>query len=178
MRISESARRKADRDMTYSCLYKSPIGVLLIEEENGKITDIHLQREATQNFSPENGKQPSALLREACIQLDEYFQGKRKQFDLPLSYEGTDFQQRVWRELQKIPYGETRSYEDIAVGAGSPKAQRAVGQANNRNPIMIIVPCHRVIHKNGDISGYACGIEAKRYLLELEKNKNEADQIF
>lgn len=153
------------------CLYKSPIGILCIGEENGRITNIHLQREETYDVSMEKDQQLSALLREACTQLTEYFQGKRKQFDLPLGYEGTAFQQRVWDELQKIPYGETRSYEDIAVGAGNPKAQRAVGQANNRNPIMIVVPCHRVIHKNGDISGYACGVDAKRYLLELEKGK-------
>lgn len=150
------------------CLYESPIGVLCIGEENGKITDIHLQREEDRNLVIQD-EQHAAILRETCTQLDEYFQGKRKQFDLPLGYEGTAFQQRAWRELQKIPYGETRSYADIAIAVGNPKAQRAIGQANNRNPIMIIVPCHRVIHKNGDISGYACGIEAKRYLLELEK---------
>lgn len=165
--------------MTNSCLYKSPIGVLRIEEKDGKITRINLQREENDVVSQRDRErcqsqlceQSSALLCEACCQLDEYFQGKRKQFDLPLCYAGTAFQQRVWDELRQIPYGETRSYEEVAVRTGNPKAQRAVGQANNRNPIMIIVPCHRVIHKNGDISGYACGIEAKRYLLELEKSK-------
>lgn len=150
------------------CICESPIGVLCIGEENGKITDIHLQREADHNLVIQD-EQHASILREACRQLDEYFQGKRRQFDLPLSCAGTAFQQRVWRELQRIPYGETRSYEDIAVAIGNPKAQRAVGQANNRNPIMIIIPCHRVIHKSGDISGYACGIEAKRYLLGLER---------
>lgn len=150
------------------CLYRSPIGVLYIGEENGKITNLRLQQEADSNLAIQVEPQ-SAILREACRQLDEYFQGKRKQFDLPISYSGTAFQQRVWEELQKIPYGETRSYEDIAVNVGNPKAQRAVGQANNRNNILILVPCHRVIHKNGDISGFACGIEAKKYLLDLEK---------
>ena len=82
---------------------------------------------------------------------------------------GTTFQKQVWEELQRIPYGETRSYEDIAVAIGNPKAVRAVGQANNRNPLLIIVPCHRVIHKNGDITGFACGTEVKKYLLDLEK---------
>ena len=154
--------------MKEDCLYESPIGVLCIGEENGKITDIHLQREEDSNLVIQK-EQHAAILRVACTQLDEYFQGKRKQFDLSLRYEGTAFQQRAWRELQKIPYGETRSYEDIAIAVGNPKAQRAIGQANNRNPIMIVVPCHRVIHKNGDISGYACGIEAKRYLLEFER---------
>lgn len=153
------------------CLYESPIGVLCIGEENGKITDIHLKREEDRNLVIQD-EQHSAILYEACTQLDEYFKGKRKQFDLPLGYAGTAFQQCVWRELQKIPYGVTRSYEDIAIAVGNPKAQRAIGQANNRNPIMIVVPCHRVIHKSGDISGYACGIEAKRYLLELESGTN------
>lgn len=88
---------------------------------------------------------------------------------MPLSYEGTEFQNKVWTSLQKIPYGETRSYEDIAEDIGNKKAVRAVGQANNKNPIMIIIPCHRVIHKNGDINGFACGVDVKKYLLDLEK---------
>ncbi|MBD5503968.1 MAG: methylated-DNA--[protein]-cysteine S-methyltransferase [Lachnospiraceae bacterium] len=168
--------------MEAKCFYQSPIGVLCIREENGKITNLHIQKEEESAVTAkdntwqadrlyrydETGERFSSLLNEACRQLDEYFQGKRRQFDLPLSCSGTAFQQRIWNELQKIPYGETRSYEDIAAAVGNPKAQRAVGQANNRNPIIIMVPCHRVIHKNGDISGYACGIEAKRYLLDLE----------
>lgn len=164
--------------MKQSCLYESPIGILQISEVNGEITNLCLHSkgkglpetaDAMQNQHNQSycGKS-SALLKEACRQLDEYFQGKRKAFDLPLAYTGTPFQESVWRELQKIPYGETRSYEDIAVGVGNPKAVRAVGQANNKNPILLIVPCHRVIQKNGDISGFACGIEAKKYLLELE----------
>ena len=155
--------------MTDSCLYESPFGVLCIEERDGKITKLNLQQKEPAN----RNKKPSALLREACRQLDEYFEGKRRQFDLPFYYEGTFFQRRVWEELRKIPYGETRSYEDIAVQVGNPKAQRAIGQANNRNPLLIIVPCHRVIHKNGDISRFACGIEAKRYLLDLETRSQE-----
>ena len=149
-----------------TCLYNSPIGILKISEDNGKIRSLYLhQKENVSGY----GGQHSGLLQEACHQLDEYFQGKRKNFDLPICYEGTPFQEKVWRELQRIPYGETRSYEDIAVKIGSPKAVRAVGQANNRNPILLIIPCHRVIHKNGDISGFACGIENKRYLLDLER---------
>lgn len=114
-------------------------------------------------------RQDSDLLTEACRQLDEYFQGKRKSFNLPIGYAGTPFQESVWKELQNIPYGETRSYEDIAVKLGNPKAVRAVGQANNRNRILLIIPCHRVIHKNGDVSGFACGIEIKKYLLNFER---------
>lgn len=179
-----------------SCLYNSPIGVLKISENNCKITSLYLyQKENTslylyrkesvsgdcsslpqdqqnpQNQQEQSGhEQHSELLREACRQLDEYFQGKRKNFDLPIDYAGTPFQEKVWKELQNIPYGETRSYEYIAVKIGSPKAVRAVGQANNRNPILLIIPCHRVIHKNGDISGFACGIESKKYLLNLESS--------
>lgn len=166
--------------MAESCLYNSPIGVLKISENDGKITNLCLhQREGVllpgidqqrkQQQEQQICERHSELLQEACLQLDEYFQGKRRQFDLPLGYKGTDFQESVWRELQNIPYGETRSYEDIAVKIGNPKAVRAVGQANNRNPILLLIPCHRVIHKSGDISGFACGIETKRYLLELEK---------
>ena len=148
-----------------TCLYNSPIGILKISEDNGKIIGLY------PNQKEKSGQeQHSELLKEACRQLDEYFQGKRKQFDLPINYKGTPFQEKVWRELQNIPYGETRSYEDIAIKIGSPKADRAVGQANNRNPILLLIPCHRVIHKNGDISGFACGIKTKKYLLDLEKS--------
>ena len=118
----------------------------------------------------------SDFLHEVYHQLNEYFAGKRKIFDLPVDSKGTAFQKAVWRELQKIPYGETRSYEDIAVAIGNKKAVRAIGQANGRNPIMIVVPCHRVIRKNGDISGFACGVEAKRYLLNLER-ENSINQL-
>ena len=162
--------------MMESCLYDSPIGVLKISENNGEITGINLHQKEKGSASEVNSQQRqqeqhSKLLQEACRQLDEYFQGKRNCFNLPIDYKGTPFQESVWRELQNIPYGETRSYEDIAIKIGSPKAVRAVGQANNRNPILLLIPCHRVIHKNGDISGFACGIETKKYLLDLEKSK-------
>ena len=152
--------------MKQRCLYESPIGILQISEDDGKITNLYSYQK--ESVSVDN-IQRTPLLKTACRQLDEYFQGVRIQFDLPLGYVGTPFQESVWRELQKIPYGETRSYEDIAVGIGNPKAVRAVGQANNRNPILLLIPCHRVIHKSGDISGFACGIETKKYLLDLEK---------
>ena len=171
--------------MKENCLYKSPIGILKITETDGKITGLYPHRyedgcicgvntepkEQEQYDAECNHELHSKLLQEACRQLDEYFQGQRKTFELPINYAGTPFQEKVWRELQNIPYGETRSYEDIAVKIGSPKAVRAVGQANNRNPILLIIPCHRVIHKNGDISGFACGIETKKYLLDMEKSK-------
>lgn len=167
-----------------TCLYNSPIGVLKISEDEGSITNLSMysksedsaccvelqqKQQSIHNNGQCTGERCSGLLAEACSQLDEYFKGQRKQFDLPINYIGTPFQKRVWKELRNIPYGETRSYEDIAIGVGSPKAVRAVGQANHRNPILLIIPCHRVIHKNGDVSGFACGIETKKYLLDLER---------
>jgi len=109
------------------------------------------------------------LIKKAAAQLDEYFNGKRKVFNLPLKLYGTDFQIDVWKALQNIPFGETRSYGEIARVIGKPKASRAVGMANNRNPIVIIVPCHRVIGHDGSLTGFGGGIELKRRLLELEQ---------
>ena len=114
------------------------------------------------------------ILKSVLEDGEEYFSEKRKQFQLPISGKGTIFQQAVWKALQNIPYGETRSYEDIAIAVKNPKAARAIGQANNRNPILIIVPCHRVIHKNGDITGFGCGTKIKKYLLDLEKRNKKA----
>jgi methylated-DNA-[protein]-cysteine S-methyltransferase len=108
------------------------------------------------------------FLREAASQLHAYFAGNLRQFHLPLDMPGTDFQKRVWRELQKIPYGETRSYAQIAAASGTPKAVRAVGAANGTNPVAIVVPCHRVIGSGGRLTGYGGGLPLKKRLLELE----------
>lgn len=113
--------------------------------------------------------EPGPLLRLARDQLREYFAGRRRDFDLPLAPRGTQFQLLVWRALRAIPYGETRSYGQIAAAAGNPRACRAVGLANNRNPIAIIVPCHRVIGADGSLTGYAAGLDIKARLLALEK---------
>ncbi|MBX9808838.1 methylated-DNA--[protein]-cysteine S-methyltransferase [Candidatus Gracilibacteria bacterium] len=110
------------------------------------------------------------ILEKTKKQLDEYFAGKRKIFDIPLSVEGTDFQKKSWDALQKIPYGETRNYSEQAHMTGSSKAVRAIGGANHNNPIVIIVPCHRVIGKSGKLVGYGGGIDRKIWLLEHEKN--------
>ena len=111
----------------------------------------------------------AALSESAIEQLNEYFTGKRKDFDLPLAPSGTHFQQKVWAQLQKIPYGQTRSYKDIAQSVGSPKGFRAVGMANNKNPIAIVIPCHRVIGADGSLVGYGGGLDMKQSLLDLEK---------
>ncbi len=142
----------------------SPIGVLRLAEENNALTELLFGR---QGDKWEHGASP--LLLRAEEELWEYFGGKRREFTIPLSPRGTEFQRRVWNALLTIPYGETRSYEEIAVLAGSPRAFRAVGSANHNNPISILIPCHRVIGKNGSLTGYGGGMEAKRFLLELEQ---------
>ena len=113
-------------------------------------------------------KAETPLIKKAAGQIEEYLDGKRKKFSLPLEMHGTEFQMDVWRALQTIPYGETRSYKEIAELVRRPKAVRAVGMANHRNPISIIVPCHRVIGHNGNLTGYGGGLPLKRRLLELE----------
>lgn len=120
-----------------------------------------------------NTRKRTSLLDVCAAQLREYFDGKRKIFDLPLKPEGTEFQLKDWNALREIPYGETRSYKDIAFAIGNPKACRAVGTANHNNPISIIIPCHRVIGSDGSLTGYGGGLDKKTYLLELEqKNRS------
>lgn len=162
--------------MENSYSFQSPIGFLTICEQDNQLTRLYLDNQDRGILQSRNFEYHSDFLHEVYHQLNEYFAGKRKIFDLPVDSKGTAFQKAVWRELQKTPYGETRSYEDIAVAIGNKKAVRAIGQANGRNPIMIVVPCHRVIRKNGDISGFACGVEAKRYLLNLER-ENSINQL-
>ena len=120
-------------------------------------------------FEFKDASNPNVSIQNAYQQLKEYFQGERQTFQLPLAPKGTPFQQKVWNTLQIIPYGKTWSYLQMAKAIGNPKACRAVGMANHRNPIGIIIPCHRVIGSNGDLVGYASGLDMKRYLLNLEK---------
>ena len=110
------------------------------------------------------------IMKMAIQQLDEYFSGNRTTFDIPIAFDGTDFQNKVWNALYRIPYGETRSYQDIAIAIGNPKASRAIGNANHENPIPIIIPCHRVIRANGDLGGFGGGLDTKTYLLKLEQD--------
>lgn len=124
-------------------------------------------------FGEAQEESPSPVLTMGSMQLEEYFAGKRREFDLPLQPQGTDFQKSVWQALREIPYGETASYGEIAAKIGNPKACRAVGMANNRNPIAIIIPCHRVVGAKGALTGYAGGLDKKEYLLKLEKKGAE-----
>lgn len=148
--------------------YKSPFGLLTLAEENNKLTNCSF---GNGSKLPENAEiKETELIKEAWQQLQQYFNGKRKNFDLALATGGTIFQQAVWQALLTVPYGQTSSYKDVAVKVGNPKACRAVGLANNKNPIGIIIPCHRVIGSNGKLVGYAGGLDIKQKLLELEKS--------
>lgn len=144
-------------------VYETCMGSLTIAEKENAIAYLSFGEAAY------GEKRESELLANAWKQLQEYFDGKRKAFDLPLLMEGTDFQKKVWTALLTIPYGEVRTYGQIAAQVGNPKAGRAVGMANHNNPIGIIVPCHRVIGANGKLTGYAGGLDKKEWLLELEK---------
>ena len=148
--------------------YDSPLGSILIKENGSAITHLYFSDEV---ISPDAVCRESDLLKKAAVQLSEYFAGERRQFDLPLALNGTTFQLRVWKALQDIPYGQTRSYGQIAQATGNQKASRAVGMANSKNPVSIIVPCHRVIGANGKLVGYGGGLKRKAYLLELEKQE-------
>ena len=150
--------------MIYQYSYETKLGSVTIVEEDGALLAITTHR------TYEGIKHETPLINEAYRQLSEYLLGERKRFDLPLNPQGTVFQQQVWKALCDIPYGETRSYKQIAEAIGNPKAVRAVGMANNRNPLLIVVPCHRVIGANGKLVGYAAGIEKKEFLLKLEKS--------
>jgi len=155
--------------MPYTYHYQSPIGMLEIKEENGHIIGMRLLTGKEELAKVRLQSPATPLLQQAHNQLTEYFSGVRTTFNLPIRYpHGTPFQHSVWNALRDIPYGETRSYEDIAVAIGNPKAVRAIGQANTRNPVLLLVPCHRVINKNGTIGGFGCGVEVKRKLLQLE----------
>lgn len=157
-------------DKTYFLNCESPVGELLLTSDGASLTGLWLpDPRYGPNRSPEwlPGEEVP-VLQNTRRQLDEYFRGERTTFDLPLAARGTPFQQRVWRELMEIPYGITWSYGELAARIGNPNASRAVGLANGRNPISIIVPCHRVIGANGSLTGYGGGLPCKRGLLAFE----------
>lgn len=144
----------------------TPVGRLEIRSDGETITYL---KAADGNEKEEN---PNDVLKRAETLLNAYFSGERALFDIPIAGSGTAFQKAVWREISKIPYGETRTYSEIAQNIGSPRAARAVGAACGKNPVWIFVPCHRVTGKSNALTGYAGGLERKRYLIELErKNK-------
>jgi len=146
-------------------VYESPFGNMVIESDGSSITGLMTEK----NAKPTGKKEANTLTDITAMQLKEYFTGKRKKFDIPLNPQGTDFQRSVWKALQEIPYGKTRSYKQIAIAIGNPKACRAVGMANNKNPIWILIPCHRVIGTDGALTGYGGGLEMKKRLLNIEK---------
>lgn len=146
-------------------IYETIIGKILIEEEEDKISRIEIVKK---EYDIKQQKE-TEIIKKAHEELEEYFKGNRKVFDIPLKIEGTEFQRKVWNALLEIPYGETRTYLDIAKQIGNSKACRAVGMANHNNKIMILIPCHRVIGSNKKLVGYAGGIDVKEKLLEIEK---------
>lgn len=156
------------------CYLESPVGVLEITEDGEGICGLSFCSMENGGLSGQEDETPmeeTQLLTEAKKQMQEYFAGKRKKFELPLSLQGTEFQKQDWQALLQIPYGETRSYGEIARAIGCPKGSRAVGMANRNNPIAIIIPCHRVIGSDGSLTGYAGknkALDIKEYLLKLE----------
>ena len=150
--------------INYFC-YDTEIGRIKISEKEGKIIGLVFSDSKKENEI----EKETDYIRRTYLQLKEYLSGKRKSFDIEIEMIGTEFQKKVWKELLNIPYGETRSYKDIATAIGNKKACRAVGNANNKNPIAIIVPCHRVVGSNGSMTGYAGGLDIKENLLKIEK---------
>ncbi len=166
-----------DIDLEISCdLLESPIGFVEIMGSKGCLVGIHLCASDQQPRKSHVFRQDIDLMKETRYQLESYFSGELTSFDLPIDPNGTPFQIRVWRSLLEIPYGETWSYGELARRVGNSKAARAVGLANNRNPISIVIPCHRVIGSDGTLKGYGGGVEKKSYLLELERSVASARQ--
>ena len=157
--------------MTYYAKTESPIGELLLVSDGKNLIRVSMNRQkhAAEIEKDWMEKSDIPVLKLAVEQLKSYFAGLLNDFDLPIAFRGTDFQKKVWRELTKSPYGQTISYGELARRVGSPKASRAVGLANGKNPIAIVVPCHRVIGANGTLTGYGGGLPRKKKLLELEQ---------
>ena len=154
----------------YNMEISSPVGTLFLASDGEALTQLSF---GEKHLFPKE----CAVLRETARQIGEYFAGMRRSFDLPVRAEGTPFQTAVWQALTEIPYGRTVSYQALACAVGNPNACRAVGMANHRNPVAIIIPCHRVIGKDSSLTGYAGGLEAKRLLLALEKEYAEGSSV-
>lgn len=149
--------------MQYVCKHKTVLGDLYLSEENGFLTGLYLNRE----LKGEHKQTP--LMQEAIKQVDGYLNGKRKSFDLKINPKGTDFQKKIWQQLCQIPYGTAISYKKLAERADSPRGFRAAGGACNKNPILLVIPCHRVIGANGQLVGFGAGLDTKERLLALEQ---------
>ncbi len=150
--------------------YESPIGSLLLTGEK-KLERIVFPKSKKRQLPLDDWAEDDAFFKIVSFQLDAYFKGALTRFDVPMELKGTDFQKTVWKELAKVPYGITISYGELAERIGNPNACRAVGMANGKNPIPIIIPCHRVIGKNGTLTGFGGGLDVKQALLTLEKNR-------
>ena len=163
---------------TNTVTISSPVGRLRLTCDGSALTELHFMDEHGPTEA-DDAPDLAPVLVEACRQLTAYFAGELDEFDLPLAARGSDFQRRVWKELETIPYGETASYGEIAARLGMPPGgSRAVGLANGSNPIAIVVPCHRVIGANGTLTGYAGGLSRKKYLLDLESARAPQGSLF
>jgi methylated-DNA-[protein]-cysteine S-methyltransferase len=163
---------------TLSQRMPSAVGTLTLVADDDHLREIHFPRERHPSRRPPPREGDNALLREARRQLHAYFSGELREFDLPLDPAGTDFQREVWAALAKIPYGETWSYGRLAQRIGKPDAVRAVGAANGRNPIPIVLPCHRVIGADGSLTGFGGGLPTKQFLLRLEGALPQENDLF
>jgi methylated-DNA-[protein]-cysteine S-methyltransferase len=164
---------KTNGHSTTSCELDSPVGPLLLVGDGTALTGLYMGEHKHMPALPDGCRRDDGAFREARAQLRAYFAGARTTFDLPLRGVGTPFQERVWRGLREIPFGQTESYGALAKRLGDANASRAVGMANGRNPISIIVPCHRVVGANGALTGYGGGLERKQWLLEHERRHRE-----
>ena len=156
---------------TFYRYYQTPVGTLLLASDGEYLQLLGFPTGAMKRRHDSDWEKNDEPFKAVIKQLDEYFDGSRQDFDLPLRPQGTEFQRRVWQALQQIPYGETRSYGELAKYVGNPKASRAVGAANGINPIPVIIPCHRVIGSNGKLTGFGGGLETKAFLLNLEATR-------
>jgi methylated-DNA-[protein]-cysteine S-methyltransferase len=155
----------------------SPVGPLRLVATDGVLSGLYMDDQRHRPDEATFGHEDDGPFADVASQLEAYFAGERTDFDLPLHLEGTDFQRRVWAGLREIPYGETWSYGQLAAHLGSPGASRAVGLANGRNPVAIVVPCHRVVGADGKLTGYGGGLERKQALLDLERRRR-GDRLF
>jgi len=149
----------------------TPVGPLTLVATDGVLSGLYMNEQRHRPLEETFGLRDDTQSAEAIEQLKAYFTGELREFDVPLAMAGTEFQRRVWTELQRIPYGETTTYGELAERLGQPTASRAVGLANGKNPISIIVPCHRVVGASGSLTGYGGGLPRKRYLLSFEKGE-------